>query len=205
MFTGIVKGLGTIISIDDKPGLRSFVVELPSGYGAGLQRGASVAIDGACLTATEIEGDRVQFDAMQETIDKTLVGTYSVASHVNVERSFRAGDEVGGHIVSGHVTGMGEISAIETPTNNHVVTFRVPTEWMKYILPKGFVSLDGCSLTIVDTNRTKGTFTVWLIPETLTLTTFGMKHAGDRVNVELDPQTRAIVDTVENYLESQNK
>lgn len=200
MFTGIVKGLGSIASLEEKPGLRSFVVELPAGYGAGLQRGASVAIDGACLTATEIEGDRVRFDAMQETLDKTLVGGYTVGSRVNVERSFRAGDEVGGHIVSGHVTGMGEIVSIETPANNHIVTFRVPTEWMKYILPKGFITLDGCSLTIVEVNRETGTFTVWLIPETLAITTFGTRRVGDRVNVELDPQTRAIVDTVEHYL-----
>ncbi len=200
MFTGIVKGLGSIVSLEEKAGLRSFVVELPAGYGAGLQRGASVAIDGVCLTTTEIEGDRVRFDAMQETLDKTLVGGYTVGSQVNVERSFQAGDEVGGHIVSGHVTGMGEIVSIETPANNHVVTFRVPIEWMKYILPKGFIALDGCSLTIVEVNREAGIFTVWLIPETLTVTTFGTKQVGARVNVELDPQTRAIVDTVENYL-----
>ncbi len=208
MFTGIVKGLGTVVSVADKPGLRTFEVEFPGDYLAGLQTGASVAIDGVCLTATKVfppakggaEGGTVSFDAMQETLDKTTVGLVREGSRVNVERSYRVGDEVGGHIVSGHVTGMGEIVSVETPENNHVITFRVPVEWMKYILPKGFVGLDGCSLTVVDADRAAGTFTAWLIPETLRLTTFGQKKAGDKVNVEIDSKTQAIVDTVESYL-----
>lgn len=203
MFTGIVKGLGTVVSVTDKPGLRTFVVEVPAGYADGLQVGASVAIDGTCLTATAVDGDRVSFDAMRETLDKTTVGLISEGSRVNVERSYRVGDEVGGHIVSGHVTGMGEIVSVETPENNHVITFRVPVEWMKYVLPKGFVGLDGCSLTVVDADRAAGTFAVWLIPETLRLTTFGHKKPGDKVNVEIDSKTQAIVDTVESYLNTQ--
>lgn len=200
MFTGIVKGLGTVVSIEDKPGLRTLVVELPAGYADGLSTGASVAVDGCCLTAVGMERDRVSFDVMEETLRKTTVGSLVVSSRVNVERSFRVGDEVGGHLVSGHVTGTAEIVSIETPDNNHVITFRAPTEWMKYLLPKGFVALDGCSLTMVDVDRAAGTFTVWLIPETLRLTTFGLKRAGDRVNVEIDSRTQAIVDTVETYL-----
>lgn len=205
MFTGIVKGLGTVVSVADKPGLRTFVVEFPAGYASGLQTGASVAIDGTCLTVTAIDGDRVTFDAMQETLDKTTLGRIAEGSRVNVERSYRVGDEVGGHIVSGHVAGMGEIISVETPENNRVITFRVPKEWMKYILPKGFIGLDGCSLTVVDVDKAAGTFSVWLIPETLALTTFGFKQPGDKVNVEIDSKTQAIVDTVESYLNSTTK
>ncbi len=197
MFTGIVKGLGTIVSLADKPGLRTIVVELPAGYADGLSTGASVAIDGCCLTAVGMERDCVSFDVMEETLRKTTAGALVVGSRVNVERSFRVGDEVGGHLVSGHVTGTAEIVSIETPENNHVITFHPPTALLRYLLPKGFVSLDGCSLTIADVDRATGTFTVWLIPETMRITTFGLKKQGARVNLEIDSRTQAIVDTVE--------
>jgi len=200
MFTGIVKGLGSVVELDRKPGLVSFTVELPNGYADGLQTGASVAIDGACLTAARIQAYRVGFDVMEETLRKTTLGTLDVGSRVNVERSYRVGDEIGGHIVSGHVDTTAEIVSIETPENNQAVTFRVPKEWMKYILAKGFVAVDGCSLTVVDPDKNAGTFSVWFIPETLRVTTFGFKTVGDRVNIETDRQTQAIVDTVENYL-----
>ena len=200
MFTGITKGLGSVIELERKPGLVSFTVALPSGYGAGLQTGASVAIDGVCLTAAEIELDDVRFDVMEETLRKTTLGSIVMGSKVNVERSYRVGDEIGGHIVSGHVNGTAEIVAINTPDNNKAVTFRVPKEWMKYILSKGFIAVDGCSLTVVDPDASAGTFSVWFIPETLRLTTFGFKKVGDLVNIETDRQTQAIVDTVEHYL-----
>ncbi|MEI6511430.1 MAG: riboflavin synthase subunit alpha [Candidatus Uhrbacteria bacterium] len=203
MFTGIVNGLGTVVTGHAKPGLATFVVEMPSGFTDGLSTGASVAIDGVCLTAVGIERDRVTFDAMGETLRLTTIGQIVEGSRVNVERSFRAGDEIGGHVVSGHVTGMGEIVSVETPENNHVITIRVPSEWMKYILSKGFVGVDGCSLTVVDANRDASTFRVWLIPETLRLTTFGFKKAGDHVNIEIDSRTQAIVDTVTEVLRLQ--
>lgn len=202
MFTGIVNGLGTVVAVADAPGSRALTVELPAGYGAGISVGASVAVDGCCLTAVRIDGDRVSFDVMEETLRKTTVGSLAVGSRANVERSYRAGDEVGGHVVSGHVTGTAEIVSVDRPDNNHAVTFRVPPAWMKYVLPKGFVALDGCSLTVVDVDRAAGTFSVWLIPETLRVTTFGFKTAGDRVNLEIDSRTQAIVDTVESYLAS---
>lgn len=211
MFTGIVKGLGTVVSLEDKPGLRTFSVEFPGEYFAGLQIGASVAIDGVCLTVTKIfpparggaEGGIAVFDAMQETLDKTTIGRIAKGSRVNVERSYRVGDEVGGHIVSGHVTTMAEIIAIDAPENNRVITFKIPPALLRYLFPKGFVALDGCSLTIADVNKAAGTFSVWLIPETLSRTTFGLKRPGDLVNLEIDSKTQAIVDTVENYLQGQ--
>jgi len=199
MFTGIVKGLATVTALEGKPGLISFTLQLPMGYGDGLQTGASVAVDGVCLTAARIKGDQVGFDVMEETLRLTTLGTLVLGSRVNVERSYRVGDEIGGHIVSGHVNGTADIVAIETPDNNKAVTFRVTKEWMKYILPKGFVAVDGCSLTVVNPDRSAGTFSVWFIPETLRITTFEFKNVGDKVNIETDRQTQAIVDTVENY------
>lgn len=202
MFTGIVKGLGEVIEAQLAPGLLSLRVALPAGLGEGLQRGASVALDGVCLTATEIDGDLVRFDAMAETLAKTTLGALRVGSRVNVERSFRYGDEVGGHLVSGHVTGTCSITAVaETPTNR-TLTFQADPSWMRYLLPKGFVALDGCSLTVSDVDRENATFRVWFIPETLKITTFGHKKEGDRVNLEIDSRTQAIVDTVERYLQS---
>lgn len=201
MFTGIVKGLGEVIAATNAPGLLSVEVRLPEGYGVGLLRGASVAVDGVCLTATEIDGDRVRFDAMEETLRRTTLGELRVGEQVNVERSYRVGDEVGGHIVSGHVTGTVSIASIEHTPTNHVVTFAADPAWMKYLLPKGFVALDGCSLTVSDVDAAAATFRVWFIPETMRLTRFGQKNAGARVNLELDSRTQTIVDTVERYLE----
>ncbi len=202
MFTGIVKGLGRVSELADRSGLRSLEVTLPEGLGEGLLRGASVSIEGVCLTATEIAGDRVRFDAMAETLERTTLGRLVVGSPVNVERSYRVGDEVGGHIVSGHVTGTATITDVATTPTNHVVTFAVDPSWMKYLLPKGFVALDGCSLTVSDIDRVASTFRVWFIPETMRLTTFGQKGVGDRVNLEIDSRTQTIVDTVEHYLAS---
>jgi len=159
-----------------------------------------VAVGGVCLTATEIDGDRVRFDAMAETLRRTTLGALQVGARVNVERSYRVGDEVGGHIVSGHVTGTAEIVAVEATETNRAVTFRCDPSWMKYLLPKGFVALDGCSLTLSDVDARASTFRVWFIPETLRLTSFGQKTEGDLVNLELDSRTQTIVDTVESYL-----
>jgi riboflavin synthase len=202
MFTGIVKGLGEVTEAQVAPGLLSLRIALPAGLGDGLQRGASVAIDGVCLTATDIDGDLVRFDAMQETLAKTTLGALRTGSRVNVERSFRHGDEVGGHLVSGHVSGTCPIAAVEETPTNRAMTFQADPSWMRYLLPKGFVALDGCSLTVSDVDRAAATFRVWFIPETLKITTFGLKKEGDRVNLEIDSRTQAIVDTVENYLES---
>lgn len=204
MFTGIIQGMATAKNIEKKPGLTRFALEMPEGFSHGVKHGASIAVDGCCLTASEINGDTITFDAMEETLRLTTIGEITEGSRVNVERSFHVGDEVGGHIVSGHVSGKAKIVKIETPENNHVVTFQVPPQFMKYIFSKGFIALDGASLTTVDVDKKQGIFTVWLIPETLMLTTFGFKTVGDEVNVEIDSRTQTIVDTVERVLEEKS-
>jgi riboflavin synthase len=200
MFTGIVQALLPVVELVRSPGLLRIGLALPEAQRRGLALGASVAVDGVCLTVAEMAGERVYFDAMAETLRKTTLGSLAEGDLVNVERSASVGDEIGGHLVSGHVMGTAEIVAIERPEGNHAARFRVPAAWMKYVLPKGFIALDGASLTVVDTDRARGEFSVWFIPETLRRTTFGRKGVGARVNVEIDARTQAIVDTVEAVL-----
>ncbi len=205
MFTGIVQSCVPVVSFTHEGGHAVMTLLFPEDRVRGLQRGASVAIDGACLTVTEIDNARVSFDLMGETLAKTTLGQLKEGNQVNIERSASLGDEIGGHLLSGHITGTAEIVAIDHPENNHVLTFHVPPEWMKYIFPKGFIALDGASLTIVDVDKAAGAFTIWLIPETLRITTFGFKKTGDRVNVEIDSRTQTIVDTVQVLMHAVDK
>jgi riboflavin synthase len=151
----------------------------------------------------KIDSETVAFDIMEETLCKTTIGQLKPGSRANIERSFQVGTEIGGHLVSGHVTGTAEIVKVENPENNQVVTLQVPHEIMAYIFPKGFVALDGASLTVVGVDKASNTFTVWLIPETLRRTTFGWKREGDLVNLEIDSRTQAIVDTVKELMKEQ--
>lgn len=200
MYTGIIQALCPVVELIDKPGLKSFVVEFHLRLLEGLQLGASVSLDGVCFTVTKIEENRVSFDAMQETLAKSTIGTLKQGDQVNVERSAKMGDEIGGHPMSGHVSTMAEIVAVDEQENNKAMTFKVDSSWMRFIFSKGFIGLDGASLTVVDANGTGGTFRVHFIPETLRLTRFGAKQVGDKVNVEIDPQTQVIVETVERVL-----
>ncbi len=202
MFTGIVQASREIVEVQDMPGLRRLVVALED-LVEGVQRGASVAIDGVCLTATEIDrGERglVAFDVMQESLEKTTLGELGVGDRVHVERSAKFGDEVGGHIVSGHVTGMAEVISITRPENNFVLELRLPERAKNYVFDKGFIGVKGASLTVVNHDAEANTFEVWLIPETLEITTFAKLAPGERVNIEVDPQTVTIVETVERVM-----
>ncbi len=193
MFTGIVQGMGAVTRADKTDGALSLTIELGE-LGHDLIQGASVSVAGACLTATEISGTNVKFYAMGETLAKTTLGSLAVGDRVNIERSAKIGDEIGGHLVSGHVSSVVTIKDIETPPGNCIMTFGCDPIWMPYVIPKGFIALDGCSLTIVDVRPNE--FTVHLIPETLARTTFGMKKARAMVNMEIDPMTQAVVETV---------
>ena len=123
-----------------------------------------------------------------------------VENWVNVERSAKQGVEIGGHIISGHVDGCVAVVKVEEPENNRFVSYQAPADKMKYIFPKGFIGLNGCSLTVAEVDKVKQTFTVCFIPETLRVTTHGEKQLGNKLNFEIDRQTQAIVDTVENFL-----
>lgn len=202
MYTGIVSGKFKVKKIVDTEGLRSFIIELNKDLIYGLNLGASVSVNGACFTVTKVEGLNVSFDAMQETLDKTTIGEIKEEDLVNIERSAKIGDEIGGHIMSGHVSAMATIVNIQTSKNNKVMTFKVDPHWMKYIFSKGFIGLDGASLTVVNAQKEKGLFDIHFIPETLRNTCFGDKKVGDSVNLEIDSSTQTIVETVDRYLEN---
>ncbi len=200
MFSGIVQSCVEVVNVRKKTGLTTFTLQLPKSLIKGLKKGSSISVDGVCLTVAKISGTKVSFDAMKETLDKTTISELKTRSSVNIEKSLKVGDEIGGHNVSGHVDTKAEIVKIEKPKNNHIITFKCDKKWMKYILPKGFIALDGASLTIVDVDKNQGAFSVYFIPETLKITTFRFKRVGDKVNLEIDRQTQAIVDTVERVL-----
>lgn len=198
MFTGIVQGTAEVVQIEEKENFRSHVLRLPEALLPGLEPGASVAHNGCCLTVVNIDGDRVSFDLMQETLKVTNLGEIKVGDKVNVERAARFGDEIGGHAMSGHILCTAEVSRVIESPNNHQVWFRIPEQWTKYIFTKGYVGIDGISLTIGDVEGAE--FNVNLIPETLQRTNIGGRKIGDRINIEIDPQTQAIVDTVERVM-----
>ena len=199
MFTGIVQGVAKIIAIDEKPNFRTHVVELPPSLLPGLETGASVAHNGCCLTVTHIDGNQVSFDLMKETLRITNLGELAVGDLVNIERAAKFSDEIGGHLMSGHIMTTADVSKILTSENNRQIWFKPQdATLMKYILHKGFIGIDGISLTVGEVTASR--FCVYLIPETLQRTTLGNKKLGQRVNIEIDPQTQAVVDTVERVL-----
>ena len=196
MFTGIVQGKGEIVSIESGNEITTFQIKVPSTEG--LQIGASISIDGVCLTATAFTDDIVSFDVIPETLEKTTLGQLEQGHHVNVERSLRYGDEVGGHLLSGHIIGRGLVSKSERVGDGAQYSIIPPPDVRKYIVSKGYVGIDGISLTIGDVSEDH--FDLHLIPETLRLTTIGDKQVGDAVNLEIDSTTMMIVETVERMM-----
>nr|VFJ59591.1 MAG: riboflavin synthase alpha chain [Candidatus Kentron sp. FW]VFJ70385.1 MAG: riboflavin synthase alpha chain [Candidatus Kentron sp. FW] len=199
MFTGIVQGTAQVVAIDEKERFRVHTLEMPTARIEGLKPGASIAHNGCCLTVTRVEGNRVSFDLMHETLRVTNLGELAAGDEVNIERAARFGDEIGGHAMSGHIIATARVVRVEPTENNYQVWFQVPKSIRKYIFDKGYIGIDGISLTVG--NVEGETFDVSLIPETLKRTNIGTRKPGDRVNIEVDPQTQAIVDTVERVLE----
>ncbi|KGD72864.1 riboflavin synthase subunit alpha [Tatumella morbirosei] len=199
MFTGIVQGTAEVVAVEEKPLFRTHTLRFPAEWLEGLEIGASVAHNGCCLTVTSIRDDLVSFDLIKETLRVTNLNDITPGCRVNIERAARFSDEIGGHLMSGHIMTTAEISKIIQSENNREVWFRLQdSSLIKYILHKGFVGIDGCSLTVGDVVGSK--FCVYLIPETLERTLLGEKKIGGLVNIEIDPQTQAIVDTVERVL-----
>ncbi|KGQ34805.1 riboflavin synthase subunit alpha [Gallibacterium genomosp. 2] len=203
MFTGIIQGKAKIQEIKSKgDNFRTHVIKMPQDLLAGLALGASVAHNGVCLTVTDIQNDLISFDLMQETLRVTNLGQLRVGDEINVERAMKIGDEVGGHLLSGHVYCTASVAEIIQSPNNCQIWFTLPNQdVMKYILTKGYIAIDGISLTIGEVKEQS--FCVNLIPETLQRTIISQKQVGDLVNIELDSQTQAVVDTVERYLSQQ--
>ena len=196
MFTGIVQGIGTVRSVTKGAAVWTFAIELPNTNG--LQRGASVAVHGVCLTATDIDGPCVHFDVIPETLERTTLSSLREGSMVNIERSLKMGDELGGHLLSGHIMATGTVEQRTAVGEGVDLNIGVPAELMKYINEKGYIALNGASLTVG--TAIDRTFTVHLIPETLRLTTFGSSQVGDGINIEIDAMTQTVVATVERIL-----
>lgn len=206
MFTGIVQGTAAIVAIEEAQAFRTHIVAMPEALREGLAPGASVAHNGVCLTVTAFEGERVRFDLMRETLRGTNLGALNVGDRVNIERAARFGDEIGGHAMSGHVIAMAELVEIDEAPNNRRLWFELPHELGRFLFEKGYIGVDGISLTIGEVRQPDAIhgphFCVNLIPETLARTVLGDRKPGDRVNIEIDPQTQAIVETVERVLEA---
>ncbi|WP_299805231.1 riboflavin synthase subunit alpha [uncultured Shewanella sp.] len=198
MFTGIVQATCEVLAIDKKSGLNTLQIAIGPDLREGLSLGASVANNGVCLTVTRIEDDRVFFDVMEETLKLTNLSKLRVSSQVNIERSLTFGSEIGGHILSGHVHTQAEVDLVSVTDEHYDIRLRVEPKWMNYILYKGFVGVNGCSLTVGEV--TADSFMLHLIPETLKLTNLDSYVKGDKINIEIDSQTQAIVDTVERVL-----
>jgi riboflavin synthase len=183
MFTGIIEGMGEVVSVSPSgDGIRLRVRLGP--LAAGLAPGASIAVDGACLTATEIPGADAVFDAGEETIQRTTLGQFRAGRRVNLERPLTPQSFLGGHFVQGHVDGIGRIAGIVRRPGGWIMEMTVPAELGAQMVPKGSVAMDGVSLTIVEAAGAR--FTVFLIPHTYERTTLGSKRVGHAVNIETD-------------------
>ncbi|MGL9769303.1 MAG: riboflavin synthase subunit alpha [Sodalis sp. (in: enterobacteria)] len=204
MFTGIIQATVPIIAIEEKDHFRTHYIRLPATLLLDLAVAASVAHNGCCLTVTGITDDIVSFDLIEETLKLTNLGTLTVGEEINVERAASLQAEVGGHLMSGHIMYTAEINKIIASENNRQIWFTVTKRaLMKYILYKGYIGIDGISLTVGEVKKNR--FCVHLIPETLMRTTIGKKRVGDSVNIEIDPQTQAIVNTVEQVLATRER
>jgi riboflavin synthase len=196
MFTGIVQGVGLVKDVIEHASHKTIHIEIPNVEG--LQTGASVAIDGVCLTVVSFENNDVKFDVIEETLRRTTLGQLSEGSRVNVERSLKFGDEIGGHLLSGHIMDTGEIVEVNNQGETMDVCLNVSDEVSQYIMEKGYVAINGVSLTIGRCEN--NTFWLHLIPETLNLTTCDSFVVGQMTNIEIDSTTQAIVATVKRTL-----
>jgi riboflavin synthase len=188
MFTGIVTDIGGVVAIEERAeGLRRLTIACAYDP-ASIAIGASIACSGVCMTAVATGKNTFSVDAAAETLKVTTVGRWRIGMRVNLERSLKMGDELGGHLVSGHVDGLAELVHREDLTGMAGLTLRVPTPLARFIAQKGSVALDGVSLTVNDV--TADTFSVLIIPHTLAVTTLGVLKAGDTLNLEVDVMAR---------------
>ena len=193
MFTGIVAAACEGVATEQGDEVRSILVNL-SGHDEDLDIGASVAIDGVCMTVVSSQDGRVKFEAIPETLERTTIGFLRQGSRVNIERSLRMGDELGGHILSGHVMSTARILQRTEKGEGIDLLIENQDDTKPYILEKGYVAVDGMSLTVGEVHS-EG-FNLHIIPETLRITTIGEKSEGDFVNIEVDSRTQAVVDTI---------
>ena len=197
MFTGIVQGVGEVITKTSHNTVTSMTIKLPNVKSLAI--GASVSINGVCLTVVSLDSNIVQFDIIDETLKRTNLGDISVGDFVNIERSLKFGDEVGGHVLSGHIFDTGIINSKAKQGDQMSLSILAPPSIQKYLTEKGYIAIDGISLTVGEIKD--GCFDLHIIPETMRLTILDSKEVGDIVNIEIDSNTQLIVETIERLLE----
>ena len=202
MFTGIVSGKGHVQKIVRYEDYISLIIKAPKDFSKNLIKGASVAVNGVCLTVKKGNTDILEFDVIEETLQKTNLKDISKSSKVNLERSMTTKTEIGGHLVSGHIHGTGEVLKVINRQATKDLQIKIPTSLREYFFYKGYVALDGCSLTIGKVLKTS--FYIHLIPETVSVTTFKDIKKGDLINIEVEQSTINTVETVKKIM-SQRK
>ena len=198
MFTGIVSGQGYIHKVTNNVDYTSITIKAPAGFSKNLKRGASVAVNGVCLTAKKGATDLLEFDVITETLEKTNFKLLSKGNKVNLERSMKANTEIGGHLVSGHIHGVGVIKSINDRGQTKDLRIQPPASLMESLFYKGYVGLNGCSLTIGKVF--KSSFNIHLIPETIKVTNFQKMKKGDLINIEIDQTTINTVETIKKIM-----
>jgi len=198
MFTGIVSGKGYVQKIIKSKDYISLIIKAPKGFSKNLIKGASVSVNGVCLTVKKGKTDILEFDVIEETLQKTNLKNLSKSSRVNLERSMNAKTEIGGHLVSGHIHGTGEVLKVINRQATKDLQIKIPTSLREYFFYKGYVALNGCSLTIGKVLKTS--FYIHLIPETVSVTTFKDIKQGDLINIEVEQATINTVKTVKRVM-----
>ena len=198
MFSGIVQTVGKVESIKDKNHIKTIRIETHGNYLEDIAIGQSVSIDGVCLSLVKKNNEYCEFEAVEETINRTTLGSYKQGSKVNLEKSLKFGDTVGGHFVSGHIHTRGRIVEVELVGESKNILIEIEEKWIKYLTEKGYISVNGASITIGKVS--KNTFYVHLIPETLKTTNLDQLIYDNYVNLEFDQATIAIVDTTERLI-----
>ena len=193
MFSGIVQAVSKKVKFEEKDYGYKLSVTVPANFTKKLKKGDSVAVNGVCLTVVRFRKDLIEFDVVHESIKLTNISEKFSSIPFNLERSLKIGDEVGGHFVSGHVHNTAEIISFENK-KERILKIKIPSNLKGYIFKKGYVSINGISLTVV--NVTNNFFTISIIPETISKTNLSFLKKGDFVNVEADQQTISIVETV---------
>jgi len=190
MFTGIVEATGRIVRTEPRGGDVRLVVDAGTLGLDDVAIGDSIAVCGVCLTAVAIEGNAFVVDVSNETLSRTSLGTLGDGARVNLEKALRLADRLGGHLMAGHVDGLGRVVAIEADARSQRWTFELPAELARYAAPKGSIAIDGVSLTVNEVDGRR--FGVNLIPHTIDVTTLGERKVGDAVNIEVDLVARYV-------------
>ena len=202
MFSGIVQEAGKVKDFLKQEDIYNISIDCSSKITSNLKKGASVSVDGVCLTVKDENPEILRFDLVEETIKRTNFQNIKIGDNVNLERSVKMGDEIGGHLVSGHIHGVSKVVSIEIRDQSWDVEISIEPFMQEYILHKGYVAINGCSLTVGEVS--KESFLIHLIPETLSVTNLFQLEQDSTVNIELDQNTIIIADTVKKYLDGRS-